>query len=131
MFKNYDPTTLKVGDTAFISAAHGDRVSKGKVTKVTATGQITVERPTHNGSMRLTRFDNKGREFGASSRWYCEHLIDEDAYNGRIGATVQRKRIAAAWNAADELAKMFGRDGCDKQAVLEKIEALKALAEAI
>lgn len=91
---------MNVGDTVYGSFGQYGAVDvkAGKVTKVSPTGQVTVdfqERWGGNDTPRLRRFSDAGREIGGAGGLYSGkgHLIDEAAYT----------RLAEKQRAADAL----------------------------
>jgi hypothetical protein len=125
MTHSFNPSTLSVGDTAYISLAYGSQVAKGTVVKVTPSGQIVVER-----AGRKTRFDKQGREIGAASRWYADALIDQESYDSRIEGTLQRKRTTHASAIQYQLSKLNFQHA-SKAEILNQIDRLRAAVEKI
>jgi hypothetical protein len=66
---------LSVGGDAYVSDAYS-RLKRGKVTKITPSGQVVVEIPTASSPV-VYRFNNRGHEINPSSKWRQADLISK------------------------------------------------------
>ena len=113
---------LSVGGDAYISDAY-NRLKRGKVTKITPSGQVVVEIPTASSPI-VYRFTNVGYEIGPSIRWRTADLISKDDYDRGI---VSQKRDNARKLLQTRIDGLSGRAVMDP----ETPEVLEALAKEI
>ena len=73
---------LVVGGDAYVSDPY-NRLRRGKVTKITPSGQVVVEIPTPNNPI-VYRFNNRGHEMNPSSKWRTADLVSKADYDRGI-----------------------------------------------
>lgn len=123
----FDPKNYAVEDYIFVSQHSSswtmNRVSRGKVKKITATGQIVVAYP--GGSEK--RFSNVGRCVGEQllqSDW----IISEEAYNNSITSQRERDAHTKMIRAINDLSAAAVRKA-DYTALLVQANAIVAMIE--
>jgi hypothetical protein len=123
--------SLKVGDTAYILAASGSQqVFTGVVKRITATGQVTVERKGA-GATYDTRFSAEDEEIGASSRWHRDILITKERYDYILALRRVVERTRTAQGAMQKLANEAWGTKPDVPALLKRLDEIRALVRAI
>jgi hypothetical protein len=102
-----DTKTLKAGDTAYIGkpGSWDNNYVSGEVTKVTASGQVSVKMAGGD----IWRFTPHGELMGSSSKWSIPFLIDKESYD----KVVAYQKLKAQRQA-------FERDVRDLQAKLNE-----------
>ncbi len=96
---------LSVGGEAYVSDAYKrprNRLKRGKVTKITPSGQVVVEIPTARSSLGLSspvvyRFNNRGHKLSPSSKWRTADLISKDDYDRGIASQKRDNARKLAW----------------------------------
>ncbi len=118
---------LEVGAETFVYVAgfsRRTRIVPGKVTKVTPTGQMTVE-IKGAGSTYTERFDAYGQQIGSASAWRKNCLVTRERYEQHLEHNRQDDAQRALRAQLETLPKLVGGN---KQ---ELIDALNlALAQA-
>lgn len=118
---------IKVGDTAYIDASRYSRiiVFSGTVTKVTATGQVTVEL----ADKRTMRFKPNGFEVG-SDVYDATMLVDKERFENSLERMRAQKRVGAVQTAHKAFEGMRV-DVANKVELLARVEALRAAVDAL
>ena len=120
----------EVGQAAYIDNGRYGRqsVMSGVVSKITSSGQITVDIGGDN--KRQMRFTSAGREIGSSSSWNLARLISEKDYDDGKASIVEELRRQKVKQLVSEFSQE--RINADNKAeLLAKLEAVKAAIEGL
>lgn len=120
----------EVGQAAYIDNGRYGRQSviSGVVSKITSSGQITVDIGGDN--KRQMRFTSAGREIGSSSSWNLARLISEKDYDDGKASIVEELRRQKVKQLVSEFSQE--RINADNKAeLLAKLEAVKAAIEGL
>lgn len=103
----FDTKTLKPGDTAYIvkPGSWDNTYVSGEVTKVTATGQVSVKMASGD----IWRFTPRGELMGSASKWRSPFLVTKEDYDR-----------AVAYQKLKAQRQAFERDVRDLQAKLKE-----------
>lgn len=113
---------LSVGGDAYVSDAY-NRLKRGKVTKITPSGQVVVEIPIASSPV-VYRFNNRGYEISPTSKWRQANLISKAGYDRGIAS---QKRDNTRKILQTRIDGLSGRSVTDPGT----IELLEALANDI
>lgn len=112
----------EVGSAAYIARSTSTQ-RKGKVVKVTAAGQITVEL---DSGVQI-RFTKNGDEVG--NRHFGWYMISEDSYTAREERRVRDQKWFGIRSGIEQLTASASQR--DRNALLEQLAELTAKVEAL
>ena len=119
----FNPRALKVGDTAYVARRHNNY--EGKVTKVTASGQIVVEMSGENRSTPFSlRFNCYGNEIGSDTLLRKACLVSEETYIQAERARERNQQWFSVRSAIEQLTASAAQR--DTEALLAQLEELTA-----
>ena len=118
---------FKVGDLAYFSNGRYGRINvfAGTVTKITATGQVSVTLKSN----KVMRFKANGHEIGMYA-YDGAMLIDHERYVSSLARMKQEQRVSAVHAARKEFENVVVLS-TNKTELLAKIDALRDAVEAL
>lgn len=113
---------LVVGEPAYFSDAY-NRVKRGKVKRITPSGQVVVEVTQITSPNYEVRFSVRGDELNPSSRWRVGHLISKESFDAQKAHDTRKAVKTALENNLNAAVKL----GVDNSELPAKLEALASV----